>query len=86
MREPQEEFRLLEASDGLKTPHGEIWVREVSKPTGVLVGLRHVQTDQGPADIFVADGVTYLRAWFNRNGNDYVVWLEVSKTPQDGTH
>ena len=49
------------------------------KPEAALIGVRHIQTDHGPADLF-ADHVSqaiYMRVWLNRDGLDELVWYRL---------
>ena len=56
---------------------------ECVKPEVALIGVRHIQTDHGPADLFADYGrqAIYMRVWLNRDGLDELVWyrLEVKE-------
>ncbi len=52
---------------------------ECEKPSASLSGMRHIQTKDGPADLFadVENRAIYMRAWLNRDGLDEIVWYRL---------
>ena len=49
------------------------------RPDGTLTGVKKMQTEFGPADVFADMKAQrgYMRVWLNRDGLDEIVWFEL---------
>ena len=58
---------------------GDFELTKCGRPDARLTGLRHIQIDHGPVDIFadVKARCGYLRLWLNRDGMDEIVWYKM---------
>ena len=54
------------------------WLK-CARPEALLTGVRHEQTDYGPADFFadLTGRKVYVRVWLNRHGVSEIVWYEL---------
>lgn len=61
---------------------GKYEAARCGRPSASLSGVRHIQTEDGPADLFadVEDRVVYMRVWLNRDGLDEIVWYRLEGT------